>query len=218
MIKINIWGMLMGLSEIIQSPIDINKNNIVYYKDKIVVDDSFDVRSYFSNSIEFGVFSCNDVIEFCTNTVVKRIGEIILDGTEEWLYDSITKTYYFHQENKFHIPCGGFFDTMLCTHFTWRQYSEIPLYGTIQGRSENEIMFNYDFGKGGVSNFIDWLQVQVSKNFPVKVLFVLQEPIISHIELPSPKPRFIPKHYFIESHDDVNPTISIHSSVIHKPY
>ncbi len=168
--------------------------------------------------MNLGVFSCNDEIDYKNQIIIQRIGEHILDGTERWLYDSITKTYYYYQDNKFHNPCGGFFDTMLCTHFNWRQYTKTPPYATIQGGVENEIMFNYDFGVGGVEKFIEWLQKQVNINTPVIIKYILQEPIIRHIEIPNPRPRFIPKHKFIISDDGFEPNYRVHTSVVHSPF
>ncbi len=207
----------MKLCGIDQKSIIIDKN-MFNLKSKMHIDNSYDIRAYYCNSIDSDIYSCNDSIEFKSKTIVQRIGERILDGSENWSYDPVTKTYYYHQDNKFHIPCGGFFDTMLCTHFTWRQYSLTPPYGTIQGGEENEIMFNYDFGNGGVDNFINWLQSQIDKNIPVKVQYVLQEPLIGHIDLPNPMPRFLPRNYFIESHGGVEPIINTHTSIINRPY
>lgn len=209
----------MPLCGIDQKPIDLTDNCLDDIRHLIGKDSAFNIRSYFCNTIyEDNSYSCNDTFIADTNTIIQRIGIKVLDGTEDWAYDEITKTYYYHQENKFCNPCSGYFDTILCTHFLWRQHLKNPPYSTVQGGVENEIMFNYDDGNGGVDNFIQWLQAQIAVNTPVKVLFVLQHPIIYYIEVPNPDPRFIPKHYFIKSEEDIQPPIEIHKSDFYRPF
>lgn len=163
------------------------------------------ISQHFCNSIDdCGKIGVRDSISYEKNITEKRIGMDILTGDEDWFFDDTTKTYYYFQYNKFNENIGGSYDKMMCTHFRWTEYNTNIEYGQFQGGAENQIMFNYDFGKAGVENFKNWLREQYTNpsKTPVKVLYTLQYPILQRRnEIYIPSPRFIPAHVSVNSND-----------------
>ena len=163
------------------------------------------ISQHFCNSIDdFGKIAVRDSILFAKGITEKRIGKEILTGDEDWFFDDTTKTYYYFQYNKFCENIGGTYDKMMCTHFRWTDYTTNIEYGQFQGGPENQIMFNYDFGKGGVNNFKLWLKEQYTNpnKSPVIVQYTLQHPILQRGNEPYiPDPRFIPAHVSVNSDD-----------------
>ena len=137
------------------------------------------IKPYLCNSYEKdGKSFIRDTYNFENNIITKRLGKNLLTGNEKWRYDPETKTYAYYQENKFNENGLGKFDTMLCTHFRWQEYSsEIPE-SMFQGNDKGEIMFNFYDATKGLDYFKNWLKEQYNKNKPVEVLFALQFPII----------------------------------------
>ncbi len=136
-------------------------------------------KQFFCNSINSrNELACVDYIDFDKKIISYRTNKVTLSGEEEWYYDNLTKTYYYHQCNKFCDIIGGKSDKMLCTHFRWVEYTDSPEHDEFQGGPENQIMFNFDYGKDGVENFKSWLKMQSEKGTPVEVLYTLQYPII----------------------------------------
>jgi len=176
--------------------------------------DDRDKYQYFCNMIEpNGDFACADVLNIEKNRIIKRIGQTILTGDEDWFFDKNTKTYFFYQNNKFYKNIGGKYDPMMCTHARWTKYTESIEYSYIQGGEKNEIMFNYDYGKDGIDNFKKWLKEQFDKNIPVKILYIMQNPkIIDLGTLHKLNPRF--NVHSIEILNEVKPTIEYRQKLI----
>lgn len=169
------------------------------------------ISQYFCNTLDSsGLATRDELSPIEKNIIEKRISRTILTGKEKWEYDSLTKTYYYFQPNKFCDNIGGTYDKMLCTHFRWINYNENIKYGEFQGHpDDNRIMFNYDYGEKGVGNFKDWLSKQLSSGKPVKVYYIMQYPFIKKIPPQyNPSPRFIPHSITIESSGNVKPIIS----------
>jgi hypothetical protein len=135
------------------------------------------------NCFSFGKYDegmCTDSYDPHTATLIKRLSKIELTGNENWKYDENKKSYYYNQEGKFYqdLPIGGFYDAMLCTHFSWREGDINPEYGQFVGGVTNEIMFCYDYGKDGLENFKNWLKNRYEKKEPVQVIYILNHTII----------------------------------------
>lgn len=159
-----------------------------------------DTQYVFNSLEENDEFYVCDLYHYDEDLLEKRIGINVLTGDEEWFFDEKTKTYYYYQFNKLYKNVTGKYDKMLSNYFRWIEYSENIKYSEFQGGEENQIMFNFDYGKDGIDNFKKWLKKKFNEGCPVEVCYIMQSPIfIKNEERYIPNPDFTPKYFNVEN-------------------
>lgn len=115
-----------------------------------------------------------DEVDLERGVYVKRIGERMLDGSEDEYWFAQSTRYYTaiadKRSNREEVT-----NALLCSHFRTK-YALSDTLGyvseTYYSAGNINILFNYDNGAGGVDNFVTWLQSN-----PVTVRYLLANPV-----------------------------------------
>lgn len=135
-------------------------------------------KKLYCNSIDnCNIPMCADTFDFGGNHL-QFVYEVSLTGIEDWFFDEKIKCFCFHAFNKYYDDIdGGTMDTMICTHFVWVSGGCPLKHGEFAGGCTNEIRFNYNNGQDSLSSFVEWIRCQAKVGTPVKVYYIMKEPI-----------------------------------------
>lgn len=116
-----------------------------------------------------------------TGELVRRVGKLILDGTENWQFNG----YFFYIDP---YPNAKNFSACNCTHFSpgnpnSMQNKEIAF------NLVGQMIINYSGANGSIDTFKSWLATQATAGTPVTVLYELETPVTQQLEYIDPLNR-----------------------------
>lgn len=118
-------------------------------------------------------------------SVVRYIGEIVLNGTENWT--ALNKLYYIPVPNKRSNKTYGK-NILLSNYFKTSEYFATNLLEkgfvseTYYVSGNLNVFFNYDDGLGGLENWKSYLAEQYTNGKPVKIYYQLSEPQVYSLD------------------------------------